>query len=99
MVRSIATVKTDQIKQAICDRFGDECEAALQIVSKESGLNPYAQNKTSGALGLFQFYPGSKLRCELSDIGCQVDAGYYYIQNRYGGANNALFFWQENHWF
>ena len=66
---------------------------------KESGLNPYAVNKSSGACGLFQALPCSKLPCSLSDVACQAKWGVDYIKNRYGNPANALEFHYANNWY
>ena len=84
----------------LCERFGqDECGAILTLLGGESGLNPFAVNKTSGACGIFQAHPCSKLPCALSDVPCQIDWGYFYIKNRYGTPNEAWAFWKEHNWY
>lgn len=69
------------------------------IISKESGGNKYAINASSGACGLFQALPCSKLGCDLSDLECQLDWGRNYVNSRYGSAYNAYLFWLKNHWY
>lgn len=66
-----------------------EYQPLLSLLSRESGVNPYSINRSSGACGLFQFFPCSKLNCELSDIRCQVDKGLIYVRDRYGTPTNA----------
>lgn len=68
------------------------------IVSRESGWNPNATNSSSGACGLVQIYPCSK-----------VDNGYdpvvnlawanSYATGRYGSWAGAYDFWTTNHWW
>lgn len=84
-----------QFYRKLKEVFGD-CQALYvsELLDNESGWNPGAINPSSGACGLFQFYPCSKLKCELTDIDCQLKAGYSYIKRRYGNAQNALEFWK-----
>ena len=89
------TSSVETIKQKIADKvtakFGVEHVQAMQaLVFKESGFNPYVVNKSSGAIGLFQAYPASKLNCVLEDIDCQVDWGNSYIEARYKNPILAL---------
>ena len=65
------------------------------IGNKESGFNPLAFNRKSGACGIFQALPCSKMRCELENIDCQVAWGISYIERRYGTPSKALAFWME----
>jgi hypothetical protein len=63
----------------------------------ESGFDPYAVNPSSGACGLFQALPCSKLGgMELSN---QVAWGISYVANRYGMPSNAWSFWKVRHWY
>ena len=80
--------------------FGAEHVDALEkLVFKESSFNPYAVNPDSGACGLFQFFPCHKMKCELSDIDCQIDKGLKYIKERYGNPSNAWEFHLEHGWY
>ena len=74
-------------------------KAGAQLVFKESGFHPTIINSSSGACGLFQSYPCSKMNCELSDIDCQLDWGENYIKNRYGTPEKALEFHKVNNWY
>lgn len=91
------------IKQQICLKFGPtECDAILSIVRPESGLNQYAINFSSGACGLGQFLPCSKLLSpcgSLNNLECQIIELKKYISNRYGDANTAWNFWQTHHYY
>lgn len=66
----------------------------------ESGNNPGSINKSSGACGLGQALPCSKLPCSLSDYACQ-DSWFTnnYMIPRYGTWANAKAFWLQNHWW
>jgi hypothetical protein len=69
------------------------------IISMESGGNSCARNPNSGACGLFQALPCSKMGCSLSDVACQVAWGTNYMVSRYGSTANAVAFWKANHWY
>ena len=69
------------------------------LINKESGFNPYAWNKSSGAGGLFQALPFSKTGCELSDVDCQIKWGIGYISARYGNPTAALNFHYLHNWY
>lgn len=68
---------------------GSEWSALSAIIARESGWNPYASNKSSGACGLFQANPCSKLGVPLSDIQGQARWGLSYIASRYGSPSAA----------
>lgn len=75
----------------------------VKLVEKESSWNPNAVNKSSGAAGLFQALPASKMASEGSDYmtnyKTQVKWGLKYIKNRYGTPANAWAFWQSHKWY
>lgn len=78
--------------------------AALDyIVSHESGWNTKAVNPSSGAYGLFQALPASKLAAAGGDWrtnpATQIRWGLGYIAGRYGDPNGARAFWQRHHWY
>jgi len=88
-----------EVAEKLAEAFGDEASTVIELVCRESSLNPKAVNKSSGAAGLFQAYPASKLKCELADVDCQIAWGKKYIQNRYGSAEAALLFHDKNNWY
>lgn len=69
------------------------------IYSHESGNNPGAINKGSGACGLGQALPCSKMPCSLTDYNCQDTFFTNYMVNRYGTWEKAMAFWQANRWW
>lgn len=69
------------------------------IYMKESGNNPGAINRSSGACGLGQALPCSKMPCSLSDYACQDNFFTQYMQNRYGTWENAQAFWLSHSWW
>lgn len=80
-----------------------EYAAIDYIVNHESSWNPQAVNASSGAYGLPQSLPASKLASAGSDWRTnpitQLKWMRNYVNERYGGANGALSFWKANHWY
>ncbi|MEV6838685.1 transglycosylase SLT domain-containing protein [Streptomyces sp. NPDC051133] len=77
--------------------------AFSKIVSHESGWNPSATNSSSGAYGLVQALPGSKMASAGSDWktnpATQIKWGLDYMKSRYGSPAKAWSFWQANGWY
>ena len=75
----------------------------VKLVEKESSWNPNAVNKSSGAAGLFQALPASKMASEGSDYmtnyKTQIRWGLKYIKNRYGTPANAWAHSQQKGWY
>jgi len=69
------------------------------MVQKESGWNPNAVNKSSGACGLAQALPCSKLGPNWSNPVVALNWMNNYVNGRYGGWDGAYSFWQKNHWY
>lgn len=69
------------------------------IYQKESGNRTDAINASSGACGLGQALPCSKMGCSLSDYACQDAWFTNYAMQRYGSWENAQAFWLANHWW
>jgi soluble lytic murein transglycosylase-like protein len=69
------------------------------IVSRESGWNPNATNKSSGACGLVQALPCSKVPGNGYDPVDNLRWGNGYAVGRYGSWQNAFAFWSGNHWW
>lgn len=69
------------------------------IVTRESGWNPNAVNKSSGACGLGQQLPCSKWAGAWNDPVAALRAMNGYVHGRYGGWAGAVAFWQANKWY
>ncbi|MEV5958992.1 lytic transglycosylase domain-containing protein [Streptomyces sp. NPDC051987] len=73
------------------------------IVDHESSWNYRAVNASSGAYGLFQALPGSKMSSAGADWqtnpATQIKWGLNYMDSRYGSPCQAWSFWQANHWY
>lgn len=74
-------------------------DAKMFIYMKESGNNPNAVNRSSGACGLAQALPCSKMGCALGDYACQDAWATNYMQGRYGTWENAKAFWELHRWW
>ncbi|MFF5445266.1 transglycosylase SLT domain-containing protein [Streptomyces sp. NPDC012888] len=73
------------------------------IVNHESTWNYKATNPSSGAYGLVQAYPGSKMASAGADWrtnpATQIEWGLNYMNDRYGSPCGAWSFWQANNWY
>ncbi|KMO94921.1 transglycosylase SLT domain-containing protein [Streptomyces roseus] len=73
------------------------------IVYRESGWNHTATNASSGAYGLVQALPASKMASAGSDWktnpATQIKWGLDYMNSRYGSPVGAWNFWQAHHWY
>jgi hypothetical protein len=79
--------------------FKSEWRKAAEIIGRESSFQNDAVNASSGACGLGQFYPCSKLNCSLKDVDCQLAEIKAYIHKRYGTVSAALAFHDKNGWY
>ena len=81
----------------------NELDAAYQLIMKESGCNPYARNASSGAYGIPQSLPGSKMAKYGSDWKSnpitQLMWMNEYVHSRYGSFQGALNFHYKNGWY
>lgn len=69
------------------------------IASAESGWNPNATNASSGACGLIQAYPCSKVPGNGYNPVDNLRWASGYAVGRYGSWADAVKFWQANHWW
>ncbi|MDC0772211.1 transglycosylase SLT domain-containing protein [Streptomyces sp. HD] len=78
----------------------DQFQCFSNIVDHESGWNYKAVNPSSGAYGLVQAYPGSKMASAGADWqtnpATQIKWGLNYMNDRYGSPCEAWAFWQAN---
>ncbi len=65
-----------------------------RLWSNESGWNPLARNRSTGACGIPQANPCSKIP-KPGSIKSQIIWGLNYIKARYGNPTAALFFWNS----
>ena len=75
----------------------------VKLWERESNWNPNAHNKNSGAHGICQALPASKMASEGSDYmtnyKTQIRWGLKYITNRYGTPSNAWAHSQQKGWY
>ncbi|MGW0736261.1 aggregation-promoting factor C-terminal-like domain-containing protein [Streptomyces sp. NPDC002851] len=81
----------------------DQFQCFSNIVDHESGWNYKATNPSSGAYGLVQALPGSKMASAGADWqtnpATQIKWGLNYMNDRYGSPCGAWDFWQANSWY
>jgi len=77
--------------------------ALVKLWNKESGWNPNSHNSSSGAHGIPQALPASKMKSEGSDYYTngytQIRWGLKYIKNRYGTPSKAWRHFQNKNWY
>lgn len=90
---------TDWISQAGVSDVSN----AYWLIMKESGCRVDATNASSGAYGIPQALPGSKMASAGADWQTnpitQIRWMDSYVNGRYGGWAQAVAFWQTNHWY
>lgn len=69
------------------------------LVSRESGWNPNAVNASSGACGLAQALPCSKVPGNPYNPIDSLTWMNGYVNGRYGGWQGAYNFWVTHHWY
>jgi len=69
------------------------------IVDRESGWNWQARNRSSGAYGLGQALPASKMGDLANTPEGQVQWVVAYIADRYGSPSSAHQFWATHGWY
>lgn len=91
------------MKAKVIAKWGeDQWPAMKYILDHESGGNPQAINKSSGACGLPQALPCSKLLNvigSLDNVDGQLDWMVNYIAQRYSTPTNAETFHQSHGWY
>ena len=75
----------------------------IKLWDRESGWNPNSHNGSSGAHGIPQALPASKMASEGSDYmtngNTQIRWGLSYIKNRYGSPSNAWGHFCSHNWY
>lgn len=81
----------------------DQFQCFSNIVNHESTWNYQASNPSSGAYGLVQALPGSKMASAGADWqtnpATQIKWGLNYMNERYDSPCGAWSFWQANNWY
>lgn len=96
---TVAQVKAIAQQMVPADQF----QCFSKIINQESTWNYQAVNKSSGAYGLVQALPGSKMASAGADWrtnpATQIKWGLNYMENRYGSPCGAWNFHQANGWY
>lgn len=94
------------IARALMANYGwgdDQFSCLVTMWNHESGWNPHAENPGSGAYGIPQSLPGSKMAKYGSDWqtnpATQISWGLNYIKTRYNTPCGAWSFWQRGSWY
>lgn len=107
-VKPIITPQGDWVNQ--CHQWAtqagipeNDIPIALMIFQRESGCQPEAVNSSSGATGVCQSLPASKMATAGSDYLTnpitQMRWCHSYAISRYSSWANAKAFWDKNHWW
>ena len=80
-----------------------DLHVALTLIYRESGCRFDATNASTGAYGIPQALPGTKMASAGADWQTnpvtQIRWMIGYVTGRYGGWNQAWSFWQSRHWY
>lgn len=72
---------------------------AAELIRRESGCNPNAVNRSSGAAGIPQALPASKIaHCGVDPV-CQIRWMQNYVNARYGGWAQAVAWHNRMNWY
>lgn len=92
--------------KAKCQAYGwsnYDFDCLVSLWNRESGWNPLAHNPSSGAHGIAQALPASKMASHGSDYmtnyKTQINWGLSYIKSRYGSPANAWSHSQRTGWY
>lgn len=81
----------------------NDFDCLVKLWTKESNWNANAHNSSSGAHGIPQSLPASKMASEGSDYytngKTQIRWGLKYIKGRYGSPSKAWSFWLNHNWY
>lgn len=90
----------------LCESYGwtdYDYNCLVSLWDKESGWNPYAYNSSSGAYGIPQALPATKMASAgidyLTNYKTQISWGLSYIKSRYGSPSVAWEHSKTNGWY
>ena len=78
---------------------GDQWNALYNLWERESGWNNQAENASSGAYGIPQALPASKMYGGTSSPTLQIQWGLGYISQRYGSPEGAWAHEEQFGWY
>jgi hypothetical protein len=102
---SIKNLAIGRAMAAVYGWTGSEWDSLKQLWTGESNWDNHAKNPSSGAYGIPQALPGSKMgplaNPPISSAGAQIAWGLKYIKQMYGSPSRALAIWQSRspHWY
>ncbi len=85
----------DWIKQAGISDVNN----AYTLIMHESGCNVNSVNRSSGACGIPQALPCSKLGSARGNPVAEIQWADNYVRSRYGSWAAAVAFWNQHHWY
>ena len=103
-VKKVATASYSEYQQ-YAKQIGNydeiQMSALINLWNRESGWNPNARNKKSGACGIPQALPCNKIAKQQgsNDWKAQIRWGINYIKNRYGTPTNAWKHFKNKGWY
>lgn len=79
----------------------EQMSCLINLWNRESGWNPNSRNKKSGACGIPQAYPCSKIKKQQgsNDWQAQIRWGINYIGSKYKSPCKAWKHFQKKHWY
>lgn len=104
----VKTIKyEDPVKQyayeQVVNKWGvEQWSYYKDLINRESGWNPTAQNPTSTAFGIHQFLNGTwqgGYCTKTSEYKVQIDCGIKYIEDRYEAPYYSIVFHNRNNWY
>src|SRR5439155_483748 len=104
-IMSILTAALTAVVAALMLIGAAQCSCLDALWQHESDWDPSAENPTSGAYGIAQALPATRMASIgedwMSNPITQVSWGLEYIAGRYGTACNAWSFWRARypHWY
>lgn len=96
---SSATAVGGSCEQWMAQAGVNDLASARELIRRESGCNPNAVNRSSGACGIAQELPCGKSGCGLGNPVCQIKWMQNYVNARYGGWANAIVWHNAHHWY
>ena len=108
LTETISQVRGDSVYQTFEEAnnvvFGPQYWTAMStIVSRESGFHPTSQNSSSGAYGVCQSLPASKMATfgtdYLTNPVTQINWCLNYVNDRYSNPADALYYWDQHNYF
>jgi len=106
MTKAVVSPSPQQIAMALLPSYGwdsSQFSCLDAIWTRESNWDLHATNSSSGAYGIPQSLPGSKMAAYGSDWATnaetQIKWGLAYIRSSYGSPCGAWSFWQSHSWY